>query len=837
VRIGIDMLSVQVNVPRDREMAAHVRLLINGLIESSADHQFVLYGHEGLPFDAIPSAARALLKVVHRGETTITHRLEQIATTNPDRLDWLLIPNPFDPSYEVGPPARPLNGLKMAAVVHDLGPVLFPDRAPTEPGFAERAARTLSRIRPYDLLLAASETTRSDGLVLLGLPPDRISTIGTVADSERFRPDVTVPRSLNVRSELHRLGVRRAFVLVDARGDGPSGVSRRFEAFGSLPEALWTAYQLVLFGLPDDVEAGRVRSIARDRGWADAVALVEPLDELSIRVLLQQCAAFLVPRRYDGHGMIVLEAMHCGTVVIAGNTTAPAELLGNAGLLVDPIDPSEIATGLEQVLDDWKLAQTLKSRALARALLFTPGRVAENAREAIEHATRPRSPVRLRLDQAHSLKPRIAVFSPLPPKGSGVADYATRLIEELKPTYTIDVYHDQGYVPDLALSARDVAYHDARLFDRNDAIIDYHAVVYQMGNGVGDHSYIFDRLADRPGLVTLHDFFLSAYPYRNARTKDQILDAYRLAIVEYCPERADEFLPHLEAWCEEEGGLSGACARRGLFLNRRVFEDAEIVVVHSSWCLEQVRNWLPEHVDKTAVIPMGAVPTSRTSEERNAIRDRFSVGRETLVVASFGFVTRDKMIVEALEAFHPVAALDTSAVFLVVGEEVDDGEARRQAIALGLADRVRFVGRQSAADYADLIAVTDVGINLRRPPSNGETSASLLNLLAAGVPTIVTDVGSFNDYPGQVVRKVLWLDDGIEGLRRAMLDLATNREAREQLRIESSNYIRTYHDWTRSAKLYGALIERCSATRRPTVGLGTATGRGPHCLNQAKESR
>src|SRR5207248_2971805 len=147
-----------------------------------------------------------------------------------------------------------------------------------------------------------------------------------------------------------------------------------------------------------------------------------------------------------------------------------------------------------------------RARALSRASLFTPARMAGNALDAIERATRPSASVRLRVDRPHGRKPRIAVFSPLPPKGSGIADYAVRLIGELKSTYTIDLYHEKDYVPDLAFSAWDVACHDARLFARNDAIIDYHAVVYQMGNNPADHGEMYDRLGDRPGVVTLHDF-------------------------------------------------------------------------------------------------------------------------------------------------------------------------------------------------------------------------------------------------------------------------------------------------------------------------------------------
>ena len=724
MRIGIDMLSLQPSGPRGREIAALSRGFVSGFLEASGPggHELVLYTHEGLPRDAVPAAPHATLSLVGGGEAMTGHRLDPITSSNPDRLDWLLIPDPFDPRYEAGPPAYPLNGLLMAGVIHDLASVLFPDRQTADPGRADRDARTLARIKPYTLLLAASETTRKAGLSLLGLSPECIQTIGCTADSETFAPDITVPRSLAARRELHRLGVRRAFVLMDARGDGPRGVARRLEAYESLPDRLRDGYQLVMAGLPDEAEAERGRETARDRGWTDAVFLTDPLDPASVRVLLQQSVAFVTPRRYDGVGATVLEAMLCGAAIIAGNTSAPAELLSDAGLLVDPCDPREVSGRLAQILDDWTLTQALKARALARGRGYTPVRMARNALDAIERATRPRSPVRLRIDRPHRLKPRIAVFSPLPPKSSGIADYAARLLSELKSTYTIDVYHEKGYTPDLAFSGWDVACHDARLFDRNDAIIDYHAVVYQMGNNTADHGSIHDRLGDRPGLVTLHDFFLSSYPYRDARTKDEILDAFRRAILEYCPERAAEFVPRLAEWCEEDGGLSTACARRGLFLNRRVFEQAAAVVVHSSWCLEQVRAWLPEHAGKTVVVPMGAEPASLTPAERALVRDRFALGRESLVLASFGFLVPDKLIVEAIDAFRSVARLNPSALFVVVGEEQDGGAARRRAAALGLSERVRFLGRVSAADYADLIAATDLGVNLRRPPSNGETS-------------------------------------------------------------------------------------------------------------------
>jgi glycosyltransferase involved in cell wall biosynthesis len=618
---------------------------------------------------------------------------------------------------------------------------------------------------------------------------------------------------------LYELGIRRAFVLVEAGLPGQKNVERMIEAFGMLPERLRLGYQLVFAGaVPGDViEHARA---AAEPAWGEAMLFTGAVPEADLRPLFQHCALFVHPALYAGFAQPIAEAMLCGALVVAGNNSAQAELVGDAGLLADASDPSAICERMIRLLDDWTLSRTLRDRARMRARQFRFEAAAARVLAAIEHspAVRPSAPS-LRADRPHRVgsrrRPRIAFFSPLPPRISGIADYAVRLLEELKSTYTIDVYHGAGYLPDLGLSGRDFAVYDGRLFERNSAVLNYHAIVYQMGNSVPYHGYLYDALLRHPGVVTLHDFFLSVYPYRGARTGAEVRAAFAREIHHFCPDRAAEFLPHLVQWCDEEGGLAAACARRSLFLNRRVFERSLGVAVHSRWCVDQVREWMPEHVEKTAVIPLGVEPRRRrTAAERAAIRDRFGLPHDALVVSSIGFIHPDKLVTEALEAFRPVAGADPSAWFLCVGDECDDGAARQHAQALGLSGRVRFLGRQPAADYADLIAITDLGVNLRRPPTNGETSAALLDLLAAGVATIVIDVATFGDYPDTVVRKVRWDARGPQELGRAMQALAGDREARRTLGDAAHAYVGEHHAWSRAAERYVALIERCAAERR-----------------------
>ena len=213
-------------------------------------------------------------------------------------------------------------------------------------------------------------------------------------------------------------------------------------------------------------------------------------------------------------------------------------------------------------------------------------------------------------------------------------------------------------------------------------------------------------------------------------------------------------------------------------MNRRVFEHSRRVIVHSPWCVGRLEGRHPELADRAVVIPLGSRARAVSAHRKAEIRDRFEIARDATVLAAFGFIHPDKMNPEALRAFHALAADNPKAILILVGQEVDGGELRRETIERGLMGRVRFLGRQSLADFDDLAAISDVGFSLRRPPTNGETSAGLLHLLGFGVATIVTDVATFADFPDAAVRKVRWEADGQDGLDRAARDLVEDIEAR-----------------------------------------------------------
>ena len=89
-----------------------------------------------------------------------------------------------------------------------------------------------------------------------------------------------------------------------------------------------------------------MRQYARDRGVDDQLVLTDWLADTALRVLYQRCAAFVFPSSYEGFGLPILEAMHCGAPVIAGNNSSQIEVVGDAGLLFNVADAGELAAQL-----------------------------------------------------------------------------------------------------------------------------------------------------------------------------------------------------------------------------------------------------------------------------------------------------------------------------------------------------------------------------------------------------------------------------------------------------------------------------------------------------------
>jgi glycosyltransferase involved in cell wall biosynthesis len=109
---------------------------------------------------------------------------------------------------------------------------------------------------------------------------------------------------------------------------------------------------------------------------ADGVIVLGSVSPSDLRPLYCAAEALVLPSLYEGFGLPPLEAMACGTPVVVSNAGALPEIVGDAGMLVRPDDPHDIAQGLGWVLGNASFRQALIERGLSRAATFSWDRAA-----------------------------------------------------------------------------------------------------------------------------------------------------------------------------------------------------------------------------------------------------------------------------------------------------------------------------------------------------------------------------------------------------------------------------------------------------------------------------
>jgi glycosyltransferase involved in cell wall biosynthesis len=171
-------------------------------------------------------------------------------------------------------------------------------------------------------------------------------------------------------------------------------------------------------------------------------------------------------------------------------------------------------------------------------------------------------------------------------------------------------------------------------------------------------------------------------------------------------------------------------------------------------------------------------------------------------VASFGFVSPAKCSEVVLAAMSDLPGVQLG----LVGHSGDEylSDLRLEAARLGMADRVDVTGKVDEATYSAWMARTTVAVQLRLA-SNGESSASVAETLAAGIPTVVTDLGTFSEYPDDVVVKV---PAGIGGsaLARVLAELLADEPRRRALSEAGRRYAARHSFAVASRQLVEALV-------------------------------
>jgi len=419
-------------------------------------------------------------------------------------------------------------------------------------------------------------------------------------------------------------------------------------------------------------------------------------------------------------------------------------------------------------------------------------------------------------------KMKLAYFSPLGPQRSGISDYSEELLPHLAVGAEITLFVE-GFHPsnrDLTSRFEVIDYRRRRAHLRE--LDRFDAVVYHMGNDHRYHSGIFDAMKQRSGIVVFHDFALQEFFLGLARNRND-LKLY-LNEVEAChgKEARNEAAKALAT-----GATPPIMAQAIEFpLNRMIAGSAEGIIVHSEWSRSRFATAVPHVPIARISMPVKLPDASRTRDSSGPVDPR-----NVVKIATFGLITPGKGIEPSLRVLSRLKELhaDTHPFkYSLVGETNPFFDVHSLVRLYGMEDCVEITGHITLEEFKQRIDQTDIALNIRER-TVGETSASLVRLLAAGVCSVVAEQAWYAELPDDSVVKIPL--DSLDQMLFAYLDrLIVDQPLRDRIANNARAYAINEFSAEHRAVEYLSFIQKV-ISRRPRRALTTSVSKEITTLN------
>lgn len=684
-----------------------------------------------------------------------------------------------------------------AVTLYDLIPFLRPETYLVGQTVREWYFRKLQSLKRTGLLLAISNHSRREAIEALQLCDDQIINISSAVEGAFGPRELSDEYKAGICA---KFGISRPFLMYTGGIDYRKNIDGLIEAYALLPAALRQEHQLAIVCKIEDSDRIRLGAHASRLGLREhEVVFTGFVTDDELLALYNLTRLFVFPSLQEGFGLPVLEAMSCGAVVIGSNTSSIPEVIGRDDALFNPSFPLAICGKMQQALTDEGLRASLQEHGLRQSKLFSwdaSGKRAIEGFEQIHSRSESKTQIALRVEvrtPRSTERKKLAFISPLPPEQSGIADYSAELLRELGRYYDIDVIVAQESISDPWVAANHTV-RDVTWFDRN--AHQYQRILYHFGNSAF-HLHMFGLLQRHPGMVVLHDFYMSGVLNYGDST-DYLPGVFQKALYGSHGYRA--------LVSDQRNGRTAAIYQYPC--NRIVLDHALGVIVHSRYSMTLATQWYgPETSRDWRCIPLlKGLPVTPTGP---VDRSEFHFSDHDFVICSFGMVAPTKLNHRLLDAWldSPLAR-DERCHLVFVGDNAlgEYGVKLEQAIAQRPGGhRVKFTGFASVELYRKYLTIADVAVQLRTS-SRGETSASVLDCLAYGLPTIINANGSAAELPSNILF-ALPDDFSDDSLSSAMLQLWRDPNLRKQLGKSAQAYVASAHHPANIADQYVNAIE------------------------------
>lgn len=382
-RIGIDSLPILANLDQGTGISKYITSLVKRLFRLDGRNSYVFFNR------IFRKKSRQALSMIDERDFPDYHS-QNIRL--PDRVfDWMFakgasrIAEAFyfrniDAYISTCYFTPELKKSAVISFVYDLSPLCTQTFPPDyRQSFFNLVRRTVER---SSYLLTISECSKRDLINHFDFNPDRIDVIypGAEDDFKPLNQDKLAPI-------LKKYGVDCEYILyVGIRGKHKN-VTTLLEVFSRLKREVRLPHKLVFCGRRDfsndETETAIKNIITRDQ-LENEVILTGFVPDEDLPAIYNGAALFVFPSLYEGFGMPPLEAMACGVPVIVSDSSSLPEVVGDAGIKVDPKNQKEMFQSIREVLENENLRKDMRTKGLQRAKMFSFERSARNFLDVIE---------------------------------------------------------------------------------------------------------------------------------------------------------------------------------------------------------------------------------------------------------------------------------------------------------------------------------------------------------------------------------------------------------------------------------------------------------------------
>jgi len=373
-KIGIDIRPLQTAFKRVG-IGTYTLNLIKNLLKLDSDYEFI--------FCALRDVALENgLNIKKKLKLNRPKRVKHIAFWEQVLLPFDLVRGRFDlyhstggltQVWEIGVPY--FQPCETVVTIYDLHPIIFPKFA-----FIANARMykiQLKAAKKATQIITISESTKRDIIRLLGIPEEKITVI-YLAYSENFKP---ISDNSLLESVKAKYGITGNFVLYV----GNYNVHKNIEGLITACAKLKDDFNLVIVGrkssYPDAIFSQIDNLQLRKK-----VVFTDSIPTLELALLYNAATVFVFPSFHEGFGIPPLEAMSCGCPVISSNRASLPEVVGDAGILIEPDDIDRLATAIQEVLTNQKLKARLKAAGLKQAAKFSWKKTVQQTLEVYKKA-------------------------------------------------------------------------------------------------------------------------------------------------------------------------------------------------------------------------------------------------------------------------------------------------------------------------------------------------------------------------------------------------------------------------------------------------------------------